>query len=211
MAELSETKQDKIARRQVDKFQARRTELAAATLHTLADLGYARTSLREIAQNSEFSHGVLHYYFVNKWDLIAEAAGQYEGECVTRYDGLIADATTPAGLLDGFVDTFFTTLKNDAPLHRLWYDLRNQSLFDVSFRTDVQAIDARRQAMIWRVVSRYAELSGVEPAATPIAAYAVLDGIFLTGLRHLFAGMHEQVAQLEAELPRVFMQLVSAG
>ena len=51
------------SRRQVDKFAARRTQLADAALQTLAELGYARTSLREIAQNSEFSHGVLHYYF----------------------------------------------------------------------------------------------------------------------------------------------------
>ena len=47
----------------VDKFADRRAELGEAALTTLATLGYARTSLREIAQNSEFSHGVLHYYF----------------------------------------------------------------------------------------------------------------------------------------------------
>ena len=34
----------------------------------------------------------------------------------------------------------------DAPMHRLWYDLRNQSLFEESFRADVLEIDqpARR-------------------------------------------------------------------
>ena len=46
----------------------------------------------------------------------------------------------------------------DAPMHRLWYDLRNQTLFDESFRADVLEIDQRREQMIWRVISRYAEL-----------------------------------------------------
>ena len=59
---------DRTARRQpdarpADKFDERRDELAESALKTLGELGYARTSLREIAQNSEFSHGVVHYYF----------------------------------------------------------------------------------------------------------------------------------------------------
>jgi AcrR family transcriptional regulator len=49
----------------VDKFAARRNELAEAALKTLAERGYAQTGLRDIAQNSEFSHGVLHYYFAD--------------------------------------------------------------------------------------------------------------------------------------------------
>ncbi len=45
----------------VDKFEDRRRELADAALLTLADLGYARTSLRTVAELTNFSHGLLHY------------------------------------------------------------------------------------------------------------------------------------------------------
>ena len=69
-----------------DKFNERRAELGEAALQTLAELGYARTSLREIAQNSEFSHGVLHYYFEDKLDLILCSVRQYKARCVKRYD-----------------------------------------------------------------------------------------------------------------------------
>lgn len=209
MTEVAETKQDRIARRQVDKFEARRTELAVATLHTLADLGYARTSLREIAQNSEFSHGVLHYYFADKRDLITHAVRQYEAVCVTRYDEVIANATTASELRSGFADKFFGTLESDAPLHRLWYDLRNQSLFDESFRADVLEIDGRREAMIWRVISRYAELAGGQPATSPAAAYVILDGFFQRALLcSLSTGLDGAVGQLRDELPRVLDMLV---
>ena len=61
-----------------DKFAERRAELGEAALQTLAERGYARTSLREIAQNSEFSHGVLHYYFTDKVDLILCSVRQYK-------------------------------------------------------------------------------------------------------------------------------------
>ena len=202
--EVTETKQQRIARRQVDKFEARRRELAVATLHTLADLGYARTSLREIAHNSEFSHGVLHYYFADKQDLVTQAVRQYEAVCVTRYDEVIDNATSAAQLRDGFIAKYLETLRADAPLHRLWYDLRNQSLFEASFREDVREIDKRREEMIWRVITRYAELSGARPAMSPGTAYAVFDGVFQSGLRHSLSGRDDEVARLEAELPRVF-------
>ena len=54
-AEPAARNRDRVARRQLDKFAERRAQLAAAALQTLAEQGYARTSLRDIAQNSEFS------------------------------------------------------------------------------------------------------------------------------------------------------------
>src|SRR6266705_6135641 len=82
---------DRIERARVDKFSARRSELAEAALETLAELGYARTSLREIAQKSEFTHGVLHYYFSDKVDLICCCVRHYKAKCVTRYDQITSD------------------------------------------------------------------------------------------------------------------------
>lgn len=208
MTEVAETKQERIARRQVDKFETRRRELAVATLQTLADLGYARTSLREIAQNSEFSHGVLHYYFADKRDLITQAVRQYEEVCVTRYDDVVANAGTAEELRNGFVDMFFGTLKADAHLHRLWYDLRNQSLFDDSFRDDVLEIDQRREQMIWHVVSRYAELAGSTVAASPGIAYATFDGLFHQALLRRLAGHDDAVDNLRADVEWVLDTLI---
>src|SRR4030095_8374228 len=68
------------------QFTEPRAELGEAAMQTLAELGYARTSLREIAQNSAFSHGVLHYYFTDKLDLILCSVRQYKARCVKRYD-----------------------------------------------------------------------------------------------------------------------------
>src|SRR5882762_7800335 len=123
------------------KFAERRAELGEAALQTLADLGYARTSLREIAQNSEFSHGVLHYYFTDKVDLITFCVREYKIECATRYDGLVAAATSAPELRTGFADAMAETLCEEPHMHRLWYDLRNQSLFEESFRKDALEID----------------------------------------------------------------------
>src|SRR3954466_10225813 len=101
----------------VDKFEERRRELADAALQTLSELGYARTSLREIAQNSEFSHGVLHYYFRDKVELITYCVKQYKAECVTRYDQIVATAETAEELKVNFGIGLAATLREDAVLH----------------------------------------------------------------------------------------------
>ena len=158
---------DRISRRQVDKFAERRAQLAESALLTLSELGYARTSLREIAQNSEFSHGVLHYYFRDKVDLITHCVREYKARCVTRYDQIAATATTADELRVGFAAGLAQTMVQDAHLHRLWYDLRSQSMFEASFRDDVAAIDASLERMIWRIVSQYADQLGAAPAVSP--------------------------------------------
>jgi TetR/AcrR family transcriptional repressor of bet genes len=165
-----------------DKHDARRDQLAESALRTLGELGYARSSLREIAGNSEFSHGVVHYYFDDKLDLIVHCVRYYKARCVTRYDEVIAGAADAAGLVDAFAAKLAETIRDDAPMHRLWYDLRTQSMFETSLRDAVVMIDGTLQEMIWRVVLRYAELAGRAPARTPQASYGLLDGIFQQAL-----------------------------
>lgn len=111
-------KADQRARAKVDKFAARQTELADAALVTLAELGYARTSLREIAENTEFSHGVLRYYFEDKLDLILHCIRQYKATCVRRYDVTIETATSQDVLFDGFLEQLSVTLLTETHLHR---------------------------------------------------------------------------------------------
>src|ERR1700758_4583805 len=101
-----------------EKFAARRIELAEAALETLGELGFARTSLREIAQNSAFTHGVFHYYFSDKLDLISCCVRHYKAKCVTRYDRVTADAQSRDELMEGFLGKLAETIRDDASMHR---------------------------------------------------------------------------------------------
>jgi AcrR family transcriptional regulator len=166
------------ARIPIDKFSARRVELAEAALETLAELGYARTSLREIAQNCKFTHGVFHYYFSDKIELICFCVRHYKAKCVTRYDQVVATALTREALMAGFLEKLGETIRDEAPMHRLWYDLRAQALFEDAFREDVTEIDKSLEAMIWRIATRFAELDRKQPAISPGALYALFDGLF---------------------------------
>ncbi len=212
MTEITEQRnRDRIARRQVDKFAERRAQLAAAALQTLAELGFARTSLRDIAQNSEFSHGVLHYYFSDKIELITCCVRQYKAEYIRRYDGIVADSDSAEALQRGYGAAMATSIREEGTKHRLWYDLRNQSLFDDTFRADVEEIDQSLESMVWRIVSRYSELAGAPVVVSRRAAYAVYDGLFQHALMRYLGGDSEAAAELEQEVQRLLDRLVPNG
>lgn len=174
--------------RKAGNYDARREQLAASALRTIAEIGYARASLREIAQNSEFSHGVLHYYFRDKVELISYCVRRYRADCTARYDGALVDQQTAAELRAELGASMAKTLREDTFMHRLWFDLRNQSMFEDAFRADVREIDASLERMIGRIFTRYAELTGSTLTVPARVAYAALYGVFHHALLGYLAG-----------------------
>ena len=182
-------------------------------MQTLAELGYARTSLRDIAERTDFSHGLLHYYFADKDDLIYECVRLYKADCIARHDAMADRAHSAPEVRSAFADYLATTIRQDGRMHRLWYDLRVQSMFDARLRETVLTIDGWLRDMCWRIVTRYSELADREVAMDPDSTYAVLDGIFqaalfghVTGdaeaLRRLVAQVHGLMPMTLSPLPR---------
>lgn len=166
----------------VDKFAARRRELADSALAAIAEQGYARTGMRDIAAHSALSHGALHYYFEDKDDIVRQAIWQYKSECARRYDPIVETAQSATELVERFAAEMAATLRDESDMHRLWYDLRNQALFDEGFRETIIAIDDLLCDMVWAVVTRYSELRGASPVVDRVEAYALFDGLFLNCL-----------------------------
>jgi AcrR family transcriptional regulator len=192
----------------VDKYEARRVELAEAALQTLGELGYAKTSLRDIAQKSEFTHAVLHYYFEDKLDLIRCSIRHFKSQCATRYDDVTASSQSQDELINGFLEKLEETIRNEPQMHSLWYDLRAQALFEDGFRDVVNEIDKSLEDMVWRVVARYAELGGQHPSVTPGAAYALMDGLFQKHLLDHVSDKPDAIAHLLDEVRAVLPRLV---
>ncbi|MCG0284525.1 TetR/AcrR family transcriptional regulator [Streptomyces sp. PSAA01] len=191
----------------IDKHDVRRRALVDSALRTLGELGYAKSSLREIANNSPFSHGVVHYYFQNKVELIVYCVKQYKAVCVTRYDGVVADSTTAAGLVVAFANKLCETIVDEAPMHRLWYDLRAQSMFEEYLREAAHQIDRSLEEMTWRVVTRYADLAGTETALSPLTVYGMLDGVFQQALLDYLSGQEQEALGILREQVSELMPL----
>jgi AcrR family transcriptional regulator len=210
MTQVLEPETGRFDRVRVDKFEARRGELADATLETLGELGFARTSLREIAQKTPFSHGVLHYYFRDKIELITYCVRRYKEHCVTRYDEIVEEATSGAELAALFADALVGTMLEDTAMHRLWYDMRSQAMFEGDLRPTVVDLDRQLEEMIWRVVTRHAELCDTVPAVPSATAYAVFDGLFENCLIRHLAGDADAAERLRTESVWLITTLMKA-
>jgi AcrR family transcriptional regulator len=194
----------------IDKIERRRVALAESALKTLGELGYARTSLREIANNSEFTHGVVHYYFRDKIDLISYCVRYYKTKCARRYDEVVETATSGEELVTGFLAKMTQTLVDETPMHKLWYDLRAQSMFEEQLRPDVEAIDKLLEEMIWRILGRYAELTATTPTVDAPTAYALVDGLFEQAVVGYAANPDKTPDLLTDRLLQVLPKLVGA-
>lgn len=191
--------------------EERRRALAESALRTLGELGYARTSLREVADHSGEGEGAVHYYFADKLDLVVYSIRYYKATCVRRYDDVVASARTAEGLREAFAAKLAETIVEEAPMHRLWYDLRSQAMFEDGLREAVLAIDGTLEEMVWRVVSRYAELAGGRPVVPWPAAYALFDGLFQRALLGHLCGDAGALDRLRAGVDPVFAMIVPAG
>ena len=152
----------------VDKFDERRNELAESALLTLGELGYARTSLREIASNSPFSHGVLHYYFADKLELVIYSVTLLQGALrhPLRRGGRGVDHRAGAARrLRGQAGRDDRRRGADAPASGTTCGSRACSTSGSARRSLL--IDKTLEDMIWRIVTRYAELADRPPAMDP--------------------------------------------
>lgn len=186
----------------------RRTHLAQSALEVLSETGYANTGVRDIAQRSSYSHGVLHYYFKDKSALILEAVRLFKTGCVERYDAAIEGVTTAAGVLAAFEERLVDSLVTDGRLHRLWYDVRTQGWFGSVDGAALAEIDALIEAMVVRVLDTYARLSGLRLRVEAATAYALVDGLFQRALQEHFQGDENAPRALVARVREAMPLLV---
>lgn len=190
---------------------ANRDRLAESALVALGELGYTRATLDDIAARVDLSPEKLREYFDGKIDLVLYCIQYYKARCVHRYDDVLADATTAEELIEGFAGRLQETIRTEAPIHRLWYDLRSQSMFEPALRDVVTMIDRALEEMIWRVMDRYGELAG-QPliASRSSAVYGMLDGLFQQTLL-AYADGEQALARLDEQVRDLMPLLVRAG
>lgn len=76
--------------RNAERIEARRTEVARATLRAIATHGIEGTSLRSIAREGGFTTGTLAYYFRNKQEVLLFAGRTVLRGLVARIDAALS-------------------------------------------------------------------------------------------------------------------------
>ena len=98
---------------------------------------------------------------------------------------------------------------DDSAMHRLWYDLRCQAMFDKALLPTVVDLDRQLEEMIWRVVSRYADLAAATSAVASATAYSIFDGLFENCLVRHIAGDEAAADRLRTETAFLLTRLIA--
>lgn len=162
------------AKRKAAKREAKKTEIAVSTLDALKQLGYANTTLRDIAAQSGLSLGSLTYYFDDKVELITYCVRIYKAEFIERIERSVTSAEGRDAVIDALATELSRSMNEDLPTHRLWYDIRSQSMFDPAFRPVVDEIENK----LTETLTHAARAAGQQDTSAVPLGYAMIDGVF---------------------------------
>ena len=189
------------AERKSAKRDEKKRLIAESAIEALKELGYANTSLRDIADKCDLSLGMLHYYFEDRTDLIIYCVQCYKREFVRDITDALEKADGRDQVVDAFSEALVTSIIDDEMTHRLWYDIRSQAMFDSTFRPVVNEIEA----MLIAIVENAYRKAGHDVPADIEIRYALLDGVF----RFLMQGQIGESPRSREELSAVFHALLS--
>ncbi|MBZ2168862.1 TetR/AcrR family transcriptional regulator [Marinobacter sp. F4216] len=184
------------AERKSRKRQQKKDQIASSALEALQELGYANTSLRDIAEKANLSLGMLHYYFEDRTELILYCVTAYKTSFTSQLADAISGAEGREQVLDTLTNALANSIADDALIHRLWYDLRSQALFDPAFRPVVKDIERTLIDMVALAASR----SGSNEKTNAEIGYALIDGLFRYQLQNQVTGTPRSRASLAEEM-----------
>lgn len=183
------------------KRGAKKRKIAKSAISALKELGYAYTSLRDIAAHSDLSLGMLHYYFEDRAELIIYCVEIYKQEFVRKFIDALETARNRDQVIDAFAETLVASIVDDEMTHRLWYDIRTQAMFDETFRPVVAEIE---DDLVGVLRSAFEKAGHTNTAQIEIY-YALLDGAF----RYIMQAQIGGIPRTRNELSEVFRGLLS--
>ena len=94
--------------------QARRTQIVAAAIETIAELGYTRASFAQIAKRAGLSStGLISYHFASKKDLDWEIVKEIYGRLTRHMTEAMAGVPDPQAALVAYIEGLIGFMKRD--------------------------------------------------------------------------------------------------
>ena len=89
-----------------------------AARHSFAELGYAGTSNRVLAEAADVTTGAIYHYFQSKLDLYRAVYDEVQAFVYARFDAIVDDAKPFRDGVDGILDAAYEMNNDDPTLAR---------------------------------------------------------------------------------------------
>ncbi len=188
------------------KSALKKQELLQHALLLLAEKGFAALNLRDLASRAGMSLGLIHYYFSDKQALLTEALQLYKSGFIAQLHTALLQADDADQLVTTAVQVFTAIATEPQSLHRLWYDLKAQAMFDNAFR---EVLHQTEQQLIDLCAAFLNKLNHLRGSTSPLSA---LDLYLLLDSHLQYAMLHQGEEKASGEwLAGVLRERISSG
>ncbi len=160
---------------------ARRAQIVAVAIDTIAELGYGQASLARIAERAGTSKGVICYHFAGKDDLVRELVAEVVAKAGAYMRPRISAETTGPAMLQAYIEAhlaFMGEHRNHliavAEIARNARDADGNRPFDASF---VQTGATSLGQMLARFQAAGEFRADFDPAVMAVAIRAAIDAV----------------------------------
>lgn len=188
---------------QAERTERMRKRLLVATVRSLSELGYTRTSTTEVSRRARVSRGAQLHHFPTKAELVAAAVEQVFEDRLRDFASFVRELSQGAKLeLPAIFDFLWRVYSSEA--FYAWLELAVAARTDGVLREHVRAVDRRFTAEAERLCS--AALAGILPPDEIVTAtrmvLALFDGLAMHGIVEHEAGTTRAVLAMFERLVR---------
>ncbi|MDP4822808.1 MAG: TetR family transcriptional regulator [Aestuariivirgaceae bacterium] len=189
--------------------QARRIQLIEATIDVLAEKGFSKLTISDVARKAGLSHGIVNFHFISKDELLRETIIEME----SQYCGLMQQARAraagdPAASIRNRAETEFCDELSTPRIIRAWAAFRSEA--PEMYREISTGED---QILFDELVENCRQIGAMDAVLCASIIDATLKGLIqrkLLGTLSIQEGLRIALACLHAVFPNHFPVAVSS-
>ena len=162
--------------------EARRGQLIEATIAVIAEKGYARMTLGEVAKRAGLSHGLANFHFESKEKLLAATLDHLSEEYRANWQGALARAGGhPADRLAALLEADFDPVICESDKLAAWVSFWGEAQSRPMYQDHCGSNDEEYQGIMTRTCADLIQLGGYGGQAERIARVlrVTVEGVWL--------------------------------
>jgi TetR/AcrR family transcriptional regulator, fatty acid metabolism regulator protein len=168
-----------------DVATERKDQIVRATVECITKHGYHNFSMQDVAKTAGVSKGIIHYYFLNKDELMMCVLDKVAGDIERILEQEMETSQDPWRKMEIFIEVCFDVVKNTKEYYQVNMDFWTQ----INQKTEIRAIIATHYAKFREAGARVirdgiSKGSFKKVGASEYASFmiAVIDGLSLQWL-----------------------------
>jgi len=168
-----------------DVAAERKDQIVRATVDCISKFGYHNFSMQDVARAAGVSKGIIHYYFLNKDDLMRSVLDKVAGDIEEVLQADMAAIEDPARKLKVFIEVCAEVVRNTREYYQVSMDFWTQINQNEEVRRAIANHYAKFRETCARVIQEGVSkgvFRSVDPIQHSSYVIAIIDGLSLQWL-----------------------------